>query len=133
MQPPAERKGRKINGAATVLNNEPERAGNAAIENRRLFQRLVAAWHDERSVNSSLMTEMAVCPSYQQIIGMGRDALPLILERLIDEGEEPDHWFWALKSIARADPVAEEDRGDIVMMAEAWLRWGEDKGYVCQA
>jgi len=31
-----------------------------------------------------------------------------------------------IESVQRALPL-----GDIVMMAGAWLGWGEDKGYLC--
>lgn len=92
------------------------------------FRRLVAQWHSERDVTSSV-TEMVTCPSYQRIIGMGGVAVPLILSELQSEGPEPDHWFWALRVLTDADPVAEEDRGDIVKMAAAWLEWGRAQGY----
>lgn len=60
-------------------------------------------------------------PAYQQIIGMGPDALPLILRDLADE---PAPWFWALRAITGEDPVPEAERGDVDRMVEAWLSWG---------
>jgi hypothetical protein len=72
---------------------------------------------------------MATCPAYQSIIGIGPAAIPLILSQLESEGEEPDHWFWALRALTSADPVKEEDRGDIVRMATAWIEWGRAQGY----
>jgi hypothetical protein len=101
-----------------------------AVPNRELFEALRVAWRTERPKNSSLISEICFSPSYLRIMGMGKDALPFIMEQLIEEGEEPDHWFMALQAITGADPVDEENRGDIVMMAEAWLRWGEKEGYV---
>ena len=59
-------------------------------------------------------------PAYQHVIGMGSLALPFILAEL---EREPDHWFWALKAITGEDPVAEEQRGDVLGMTKTWLEW----------
>ena len=88
-----------------------------------LFQHLVSQWHEERGATSSI-TKMAMCPAYQRIIAMGEAAIPLILRRLEQEGDEPDMWFWALRILTNADPVPDEARGDTVAMARAWLQWG---------
>jgi hypothetical protein len=53
-------------------------------------------------------------------------AVPFLLERL---RQKPDHWFWALKSITGADPVDDDDRGDLRAMSRAWLDWGFQHGY----
>ena len=37
-------------------------------------------------------------------------------------------WFWALKSLTDVDPVSDDDRGDMVAMANAWLEWGRVNG-----
>lgn len=66
-------------------------------------------------------------PSYQQIIGMGSEAVPLILK---DLQQQPDHWFWALAHITGEDPVPEEKRGRLGEMAEAWLNWGRRNGHI---
>ena len=66
-------------------------------------------------------------PAYQAIIGMGADALSMILEDLrLNSG----HWYWALKAISNEDPVVPSNRGSIKKMKEAWLQWGEAKGLV---
>ena len=64
----------------------------------------------------SSITEMATHPAYQQIIGMCDAALPLIFAEL---RRNPDQWFWALKAITGADPVAATDRGNMRAMAQA--------------
>ena len=87
------------------------------------FQDLVRQWHKERGVRSSI-EKMARCGAYQTIIAMGRRAIPLILRQIESEGDDPDHWFWALHVIANDDPVPPEDRGDLKRMAAAWLDWG---------
>ncbi len=93
------------------------------------FQQLASDWYRQRGASSSL-TQGAVCPAYQQIIGMGERALPLILLQLQREGDDPDQWFWALQVITGEQPAEEEDRGNFLSMARAWLEWGKTNGYV---
>lgn len=90
------------------------------------FLSLKKKW-EANTAHLSSMTEMAIHPAYQQIIGMGSVAVPLILQEL---KKQPGHWFWALKSITGEDPVLPEHRGRIRQMTEAWLRWGEKHGYL---
>src|ERR1022692_4604281 len=59
------------------------------------FRTLASNWRNERGITSSA-TKMAMCPSYQRIIGMGGRAVPFILREMESEGNDPDHWFWAL-------------------------------------
>jgi hypothetical protein len=89
------------------------------------FRALAQQWKEATRLLSSI-TDMATHPAYQQIIGMGRTALPWIFEEL---RRDPDQWFWALKSITGEDPVAVEDRGNLPRMAQAWLRWAKNCGY----
>ena len=56
---------------------------------------------------------------------MGPSVVPLILSRLESEGSEPDHWFWALRALTGANPVTENECGDIAKMARAWIDWGK--------
>jgi hypothetical protein len=91
------------------------------------FERLAAQWKLEKTALSSI-TAIAMLPSYQRIIGMGKPAIRLILSQLEREGDQPDMWFWALRSITGEDPISDEDRGDVVAMAEAWIRWGDANG-----
>lgn len=92
------------------------------------FQGLVDAWRQQRGAMSSI-TESATCPAYQGIIGMGELAVPFLIATLKSEGDEVDQWFWALKAITGADPVNDEDRGNYLAMALAWLSWGRLNGY----
>ncbi len=63
---------------------------------------------------------------------MGDKAVRPILNQLSKElkNGEPDHWFWALRSITGRNPVGEDERGNMRAMAEAWLAWGREQGYV---
>jgi hypothetical protein len=90
------------------------------------FSMLKAEWEADTAHLSSV-TEIAMHPAYQQIIGMGPIAIPLILSEM---KKKPDHWFWALKSITGEDPVLQENRGQIMQMTKAWLRWGIEQGYI---
>ncbi len=88
------------------------------------FSRLAASWKGDTMFSSSVH-QIATHPAYQQIIGLGRVAVPLILRSL---QREPDHWFWALRAITGIDPVPAESRGDLRMMQTAWLTWGQSAG-----
>ncbi len=101
-----------------------------AIPHDALFQLYIEAWHNERGAASSI-SEMVLCKSHMRIIGMGAEiAVPLIFRKMADEGDEPDMWFVALQTLTGADPVTDEIRGDFKAMADRWLRWATDSGYV---
>jgi hypothetical protein len=87
------------------------------------FQALLRQWKADVGPLSSV-TEMAMHPAYQRIIGLGREAVPLLLREL---AKEPDHWFWALKAITGVDPVEPAHRGRVKDMADAWLLWGKEQ------
>lgn len=88
------------------------------------FRSLLQRWREDTAVLSSI-SQIAMDPSYQQIIGLGPAAVPLILREL---EHAPGHWFWALKSITGVDPVAPDQRGRIPQMAAAWLAWAKEQG-----
>ena len=75
----------------------------------------------------SSITEIVMHPSYQQIIGMGPAAIPLIL---LSMRRELNHWFWALSAITGENPVPIEHRGKIKQMTEAWMNWGKRHLYL---
>jgi hypothetical protein len=94
-------------------------------EIEQVFNNLVKQWLTETRGISSI-NQMSMHPAYQQIIGMGKDAIPLLLREV---ERKSGHWFWALKSISREDPVSVEQRGKTKEMTKAWLTWGKNKGY----
>jgi len=98
--------------------------GSVNVHDSSKFSALVAQWRKERGIASST-TKIVTCPSYQKIIGMGEKAVPLILRQLRAEGDDPDHWFWALEMITGEDPIPVEAYGDTTKMAEAWLLWAQ--------
>jgi hypothetical protein len=91
------------------------------------FESLAAQWRRETR-HLSLISDIVLNTAYQQIIGMGKPAIALILQ---DLKQQPDHWFWALRSITGENPIQPEDRGRLPEMAEAWLEWGRQHGYQC--
>jgi hypothetical protein len=90
------------------------------------FQGLISEWKKERGATSSL-TRMVMCPAYQRIIGMGQRAIPMILKQIEAEGDDPDHWNWALSSITGESPVPESDLGNTMKIARTWLAWARGK------
>lgn len=107
-----------------VANTETSFAEDAATEKK--FLELVRVWKRE-TFHISSTTTAAMHPAYQQIIGMGTRVLPLILRELM---REPNLWFWALRAIARANPVPKRALGNLTLMANAWIRWGRGRGLI---
>lgn len=90
------------------------------------FRKLAKQWFDEAGYLSST-TEAVIHPAYQQIIGMGEDAIPLLLKEL----QKPSgRWFWALKAITGENPVPAKHRGKTKLMTQDWIDWGVEKGYI---
>jgi len=87
------------------------------------FRRLADQWRRETRHQSSA-SKMAMHPAYQQIIGMGRDAIPFILREL---RRTRGHWLWALFAITGEDPAPEGST--FAEAVDAWLSWGTQHGY----
>lgn len=114
---------RGSDGAAAAPVDRLQQTGQLSVE--RNFHHLVDEWKAATALTSS-GTELLLHPAYQRIIGMGKDAVRLIVAEM---RREPDHWFWALKAITGEDPVAAGDRGKIDRMTASWLKWAEQRGY----
>jgi hypothetical protein len=97
---------------------------NRAISRQR-FDYLAETWKKETG-HLSKISKRCTHVAYQEIIGMGREVVPLILH---DLRESRDDWFWALSAITGENPITEADAGNVPKMTEAWLRWGRAKGY----
>lgn len=89
------------------------------------FEALCQRWMDATS-HLSIVQDIILHPAYQQIIGLGMAAVPLILRKV---EEEMGHWSWALHAITCDDPVPAEDAGNMRKMQEAWLRWAAERGW----
>ena len=118
-----------------LLHREPHVCGMGynqyadAVENQPTdcqgFQELADRWEAETALLSN-SERAAQHPAHQEIVTMGRGAVPLILERIRSQG---GLWFHALSAITGANPVAPEDRGNVAAMQKSWLKWGEHNGY----
>jgi hypothetical protein len=97
---------------------------DSRLTSRERFERHLAEWK-EKSRYLSNTAQMAMLKPYQNIIGMGLPAVPFILKEL---QREPDHWFWALECITEENPVPPEAAGRVRSKADAWIRWGEERG-----
>ncbi len=107
-----------------VFNSQSESVRLVTREEER-FRRLADQWRRETG-HISLTFKRAMHPTYQQIIGMGKDALPYILR---DLQERPTgHWFWALNAISGENPAQLEEGIDSAI--QAWLRWGNERRYL---
>ncbi len=91
---------------------------DAALE--REFSRLAEEWLDETSHLSNPVDKF-MHPAIVQIIGMGKQVVPLLLQEV---QKMSGHWFYALEHINRTNPVSSEDRWNVEKTAAAWLEWG---------
>lgn len=97
---------------STVLQREPAHA-----RLRERFTYLADVWRRETAFEASV-TRRAIHWSYQQIIGMGPAALPMIFEEL---ASYEDDWFWALTAIAGEDVARGADT--LPDARQRWLEW----------
>jgi hypothetical protein len=88
------------------------------------FHALITRWKSERG-HSSFIRDLCTHEAYQQIIGLGPAAIPLLLAEF---EKSPGHYDWALRSITGANPVPAESRGKLKEMAAAWVAWGKQQG-----
>lgn len=100
---------------------------------RKKFLGLVEQWRSDRG-STSAFEEIVSIPAYQKIIGMGVTSIPLIIEQIKSEGDDPDQWFWALSTISEANdlPLPEipnDAEGNFAKLAKIWLGWAEKQGY----
>lgn len=90
-----------------------------------LFCRYAAKWHEETKFESSLQ-RLFLNPWYQKIIGLGPQAIPLLLGDL--EESPGAHWFWALSSLVGADEAAGTQT--VQDAADRWVAWGREAGEI---
>jgi hypothetical protein len=109
--------------ASVPVKHALDEQSTDAVEQR--FRQLEAVWEKETAYLSSY-SDIVAHPAFQEIIGMGKAVVPLMLR---DLEERPRLWVWALPEITGANPVSPGDGGKIAKMSEAWLRWGRANGY----
>ena len=93
---------------------------------------LIERWIQECEEMSSF-SDMISHPDYKTILAKGSKVIPVLFDEL---QHRPHYWFDALQILIKAnhgldvDPVNEEDRGNLCKMANAWLAWGKEHGYI---
>lgn len=92
--------------------------GDTLIER---FRGLAEDWHTETDMHSSIQQKV-LNSNYQQIIGLGPNALPIIMEEL---EERPAYWFWALAAITGEDPA--DGTHTMPDAREKWLNWWKNR------
>jgi len=98
-----------------------------ALDLQAQFNHFADVWKQD-TAHLSNITRKSMHPAYQRIIGMGRVAVPFMLEEF--RKGKLDDWFWALSAITGENPITEDVAGHVERMAEAWLRWGRMNGYL---
>lgn len=96
---------------------------------KRKFDELKEVWFSE-TINYSRPKHIIAHPAYEDIIDMGQDVLPLIIDEMKKEleGEKGVHlWFFALHKITNENPVPSSQWGDVREMAKTWIKWAEEK------
>ena len=110
--------------ASTKTRPMPKRLTRKFVEKQ--FNLLAEKWYLE-TMHSSASLDKILHPAYQRIIGLGKTVIPFILRELQDQ---PSEWFWALRALTGEDPTTSEMSGRRDRMAKAWLKWGEENGYI---
>jgi hypothetical protein len=109
-----------LQGLSFLKSGDQSQAGISESE----FRTLADQWQRETRKLSSI-EKIVLHPAYQKIIGMGREALPMILREL---KTTRGHWLWALVMITRED-IAQPGQS-FREACDEWVRWGEAKGYI---
>ena len=87
------------------------------------FHRLADEWYRQVG-NVSSLTAMTKHPKYREIVNLGWDAVPFMLD---DLRRNHGVWFSALEEITKIRPFDPSDAGNSKRMIEAWVQWGKRK------
>jgi hypothetical protein len=93
---------------------------------KREFSKLAGRWESETAHISSTH-DLVIHQCYQCILTLGKDVVPLILERM---KRRPNYWFWALRIMTGENPVSSDIAGNLEAMTDRWLDWGRQKGLI---
>jgi hypothetical protein len=91
------------------------------------FKMLAGKWRQQTGGDSS-MSAIVSNINYLQVIALGKKAVPFILREL---QREPAPWFVALQAVTGENPADDPQlAGDFPRIANAWLQWGRECGYL---
>jgi hypothetical protein len=95
---------------------------------QRRFVEQAEKWQRETGHLSS-PTQRMMHPSYQAILGMGKDNEHDIVVLLIRDMQQHGRpWFGALSYITKENPIDRADAGEMDKMINSWVKWGESRG-----
>jgi hypothetical protein len=101
-----------------LINGESSDYGGVEAK----FYALANEW---REYNLGRSTTEYCHAAYMQIIGMGKEIVPFLIEQVkAGDGD----WLVALKYITGAKVTTPDMRGDFARIREAWLGWAQDYG-----
>lgn len=118
--------GRGSGQAQRAAKSNGHRSGGKAADVTARFRELAARWRKDTEAESTI-ARMVRHTAYLEIIRLGPDVIPILLGEL---KRRPDFWFAALRELTGEDPVPKEAAGKIKDMAQAWLKWGRDRGHI---
>jgi hypothetical protein len=110
--------------ATASPNSRRRRFRRTDSEVDELFVSLRDEWQSETAAFGSVFDRI-MHHSYQRIIGLGPQVVPLILDELLDD-ETLDHWFWALAMIVGYD--AAPGASTLDEAAKLWTEWASVNG-----
>jgi len=103
----------------------PQAPREETIEQR--VRRVLETWREQTGFLSSTSARVSH-PAYRELISLGSDALPFILRDI--EQTLDGHLSSALVAITGVQPVPAEEGGKIQRVAERWLAWARQNGYL---
>ena len=94
---------------------------------RDKFIRLSTQWKAETAF-FSFIQQAVINPVAKEIINMGYDAIPFIIQELRCE---PNHfWFGILREITGENPASIENAQKMPEMINAWTRWWDEENKI---
>jgi len=114
---------------ATLVVLHPATSTSLSTPNddvRDKFLELAGKWKAETG-HRSKMSQKFMNRNYLQIIVMGDDVIPILLDEL---RTKPDLWFLALEIITSENPVKQEHAGHFDLMIKDWIEWGRNRGHI---
>jgi hypothetical protein len=88
------------------------------------FEALAQSWE---AYNSGRSIQDNHHIAHLQIIGIGKPAIPLLLNRML-QGQVK--WVYALKCITGVEAEPRDSHGDADAIIKSWLAWGRKNGHI---
>jgi len=89
----------------------------------KIFNGLAETWRKETG-GYALTQRRYAHHSYQTILTLGKDAIPLIL---CEMQQRPDRWFEALKALTKGMENPAQNAKTFNEAVSCWIEWGKDR------